>query len=534
MQAENYHKSSNNMARTLVEGASRALRAGRFCHAIVLTLAFGAACAAGVVDSEARTRAAASADAAAEQTGRSSRTYSLPVVRVATPPEIDGKIDERIWRRAPMADDFRVAETNVRARERTEVRVVADLSTLYFAFVNHDSRPREISATRVERYGSLALDDQVIVELVPAGAQRGVRFAVNAEGVQADDLPVASGRKGAWRAAVDRTGRGWTAEFAIPLSTLTFERGATDIGVNFSRYHHRTTEWSAWVAGAPGAADAMGLLTDLFATPAASALAQPRAQAPVEQARQQPVAPSAPRAVPPPPPAIAPYQVPAPPPPLAVPSVSTGPVLPTDPFAPAGMDEEYVLQRGDVIDVKHFNNPELDQSIPIRPDGAISLPLAGNVRAAGLTASELQVVLTQRYAASLRAPEVAVLVKGFGGNRVYIGGEVTRPGVLQTTGTLTVLQAVMEAGGFTRAAELRNVVILRNQGTSQPAFMSVNLKRSMLVAGQANDLVLKPYDIVFVPKTRIAHLDDLVDQYVNQLLPAPLNLGLSYILLPRR
>ena len=190
----------------------------------------------------------------------------------------------------------------------------------------------------------------------------------------------------------------------------------------------------------------------------------------------------------------------------------------------------YILQLGDVIKVKHFHNPELNELVPIRPDGRISLELVGEVQAAGLPVGDLQAILLQRYTAFVRKAEVAVIVKEFGGNRVYIAGEVTRPGVIQTNGHLTILQAIFEAGGFLRSAELRTVVVLRNQGTASPGFLTFDLKDSLKKPGEhLNDALLRPYDIVYVPKTRVTRMGDFVDQYINQLIPLPVTLGLSYL-----
>ena len=214
-------------------------------------------------------------------------------------------------------------------------------------------------------------------------------------------------------------------------------------------------------------------------------------------------------------------------PPVAL--AQTGP-MPTVSGGTPVMSGGYILQLGDMLEIKHFHNPELNELLPIRPDGRISLELVGEVQAAGLPVTDLQALLLQRYATYVRQPEVAVIVKEFGGNRVYVAGEVNEPGVLSTNGYLTVLQAIFEAGGFKRSAELRSVVVLRNQGSATPEFITVDLKDSLKKPGKhINDLALRPYDIVFVPQTRVSRMGDLVDQYVDELIPLPVTLGLSYL-----
>ncbi len=204
-------------------------------------------------------------------------------------------------------------------------------------------------------------------------------------------------------------------------------------------------------------------------------------------------------------------------------------VPPLEAAAQDGAAEDYILQLGDVLEVKLYYNPELNETLPIRPDGRISLQLVGEVQAAGLTPAELRERLRSLYLKNLRDPEVAVIVKEFSGRKIYIGGEVNAPGILRPVGRITALQAIFEAGGFKSTAKPKNVVILRHQGTSEPLFLTIDLKRSLTGGARANDLELKPYDIVFVPKTRIAKMNQLVDQYVRELVPISLSLGVSYL-----
>lgn len=193
---------------------------------------------------------------------------------------------------------------------------------------------------------------------------------------------------------------------------------------------------------------------------------------------------------------------------------------------------EYILQVSDAIDIKFFYNPELNESVTIRPDGKISLQLIDEVVAAGLTASELDRILTNKYSKRLRNAEVAVIVKGFAGQKVYVGGEVNSATLIPISGRLTALQAILQAGGYKPTAELKSVVILRNQGTQDPLFMILNLKQDLTTYTSNNDILLKPYDIVFVPKTEIAKMGQFVDQHFRELIPVTLNFGLMYNLNP--
>ncbi len=190
---------------------------------------------------------------------------------------------------------------------------------------------------------------------------------------------------------------------------------------------------------------------------------------------------------------------------------------------------EYLLRRGDVLEVKFFYNSELNERLPIRPDGKISLALVGEIVAEGRSAASLQAELAERYASSLRHPEVAVIVKEITGIKVFVGGEVRAAGVIHSAQELTLLQAVVQAGGFLRTAKVRNVVVLRDQGTSEPLFMTVDLASDLDGSGLGGDMKLHPDDIVFVPKTKIAKVDQFVAQYIRELIPVALNLGVSYL-----
>lgn len=192
----------------------------------------------------------------------------------------------------------------------------------------------------------------------------------------------------------------------------------------------------------------------------------------------------------------------------------------------------YTLQEGDVVEVKFFYNPELNEREAIRPDGMISLQLIDDVAVAGLTPLEVDRLLTEMYSKIIRQPAVTVIVKEFSGQKVYIGGEVNTPGLIPISGKLTALQAILQANGFKNTAELSSVVILRNQGTATPQFIVADLSDVLKANAWQNDVPLRPYDIVIVPMTTIGKMDLFVEQYIDKLLPISRSIGLSYSLNP--
>jgi len=176
------------------------------------------------------------------------------------------------------------------------------------------------------------------------------------------------------------------------------------------------------------------------------------------------------------------------------------------------------LGAGDVIDVKHFYVPELDESQIVRPDGYMTLPLVGEVKVEGKTPNQLQQELVSKYEPHLKKPQLTVLVRRVYDSRVYVTGEVKRPGAVQMPGPLTVLEAITEVGGGTRpTADLRQVLVVRQKDGRHYGCL-VNVKD--ILTGQAgSQFALQPRDVVYVPPTSITRANDWVDQYLNKMVP---------------
>lgn len=188
---------------------------------------------------------------------------------------------------------------------------------------------------------------------------------------------------------------------------------------------------------------------------------------------------------------------------------------------------QYLLQPGDELDIRFYYNPELNTSVLIRPDGRISLPLANEVQAAGETPAGLAQRLRSAYEQELRRPELTVIVRSFNSQKVFVGGEVASPGVVQALGPLTVLQSVTQAGGFKETARINEVLVIRRDPSAQePIVIPVDI--SAVVDGtQTNqDIALMPFDVVYVPKSSIANVNKFVDQYIRQNIP--FGFGLTY------
>lgn len=226
----------------------------------------------------------------------------------------------------------------------------------------------------------------------------------------------------------------------------------------------------------------------------------------------------------------------------------------------AGGLRPFYLQVGDVMDLKFFLNPELDQNVIVRPDGQISIPLIGDQPAAGFTPAELKSAVLERYRGTLKNPMLEVIVRSFLPAHMYVGGEVQAPAEHEYKGHITAAQAIIKSGGFTPDARWDNVIVVRYNGPRAPLlYYSLNLRShlkndgALLEPGEvpmgcvpsepagvgpaydqscagkfvarAGDMLLQPFDLVFVPQTPIASVAQFFERYFNHILPAWRNLS---------
>jgi polysaccharide export outer membrane protein len=204
---------------------------------------------------------------------------------------------------------------------------------------------------------------------------------------------------------------------------------------------------------------------------------------------------------------------------LSIGCASTEPArFPTQAYSPRDPDPEITLGSGDVLDVKFYYAPELNESQMVRPNGKISLQLIGEVDVQGKTPAQLRQELIGFYKTQLRRPEVAVIVRSLNNRRVYVGGEVKKPSLIPIPGRLTALEAIMQVGGFNMAtAELSNVIIIREHNGK---FEGRALDFKEILRGKPVPMVaLQPRDIVYVPRTKIVELNQWIDQYITRMIP---------------
>ncbi len=157
----------------------------------------------------------------------------------------------------------------------------------------------------------------------------------------------------------------------------------------------------------------------------------------------------------------------------------------------------YVIGADDVLLISVWKEPDLTATLPVRPDGNISLPLLNDVVAAGLSPTQLAAAITEKLRKFVADPRVTVVVTQINSQKIFVMGEVQHTGAIQLLPNMTVLQALADAG-FTQFANTKGIYVLRTENGQQRK-IPVNYKR--LLKGQAIDqnIMLKPGDTIVVP-----------------------------------
>jgi polysaccharide biosynthesis/export protein len=161
-------------------------------------------------------------------------------------------------------------------------------------------------------------------------------------------------------------------------------------------------------------------------------------------------------------------------------------------------DSSYKIGPQDVLRIDVWKEGEISRAVPVRPDGKISLPLLNDVQAAGLTAMELANNITEGLKKFITSPQVTVSVTEINSRRVYVTGEVTRPGAFPLLPNMTVLQAVTSGGGFTQFARTKNIYVLRNEGGKQTKY-PFNYNDVVKGKRPEENITLQPGDTIVVP-----------------------------------
>ena len=165
---------------------------------------------------------------------------------------------------------------------------------------------------------------------------------------------------------------------------------------------------------------------------------------------------------------------------------------------PSTQDPNYIIGPQDIIDISVWKEPDFSRSVPVRPDGKISLPLLNDVQAAGLTPAQLGAQITTNLTKYVTNPQVTVIVSQINSQRIYILGEVARAGAYSLIPEMNVLQALSNAGGLTAFANSKKIYILRQDSGKQ---QKIYFNYKDVVSGKVPDqnIALKAGDTIVVP-----------------------------------
>ena len=166
---------------------------------------------------------------------------------------------------------------------------------------------------------------------------------------------------------------------------------------------------------------------------------------------------------------------------------------------PAPHDDSFVIGNDDMLSINVWKEPDISRAIPVRSDGKISLPLVGEVQAAGHTPLQLEQDIAAKLKNYIGEPEVTVIVQQINSQKFNILGLVTKPGSYDLAGSATVLDAIALAGGFRDFAKQKAIYVLRQNADGTQTRIPFNYKEVVKGQNPAQNIKLQPHDTIVVP-----------------------------------
>lgn len=182
-------------------------------------------------------------------------------------------------------------------------------------------------------------------------------------------------------------------------------------------------------------------------------------------------------------------------------------------------EPDYRFYPGDQIELRVPSAPELNKTLVVQPDGRISAPLVGPIMVADRSTQQVEESLSQAYASQLIHPQVEVSLTAATPLKVFVGGEVDKPGVYDMPGPIDALQAIIEAGGFKTSAQRGKVVLIRRGLGGQAMMRVVDLRQGASDPSRVDVAPLRRFDVIYVPRTSISEVGIWMQQYMRDALP---------------
>lgn len=187
----------------------------------------------------------------------------------------------------------------------------------------------------------------------------------------------------------------------------------------------------------------------------------------------------------------------------------------------AYVDPSYRLGPGDHLRLVFLFDHDLDDDIIVRPDGAINLPILGDLMVVGLTPGQLADTIRTAYGQYYTNPQLAVNLKEFAPPQCYVLGEVKSPKAIEIRPGMSVAAAIAQAGGQTEYGNLRSTVLVRRVAHNRAVARRFDLMRFAEGRGVSSDLYLQDFDIIYVPKSFLGKLVNVVDQLFGKMTQVP-------------
>ena len=189
-----------------------------------------------------------------------------------------------------------------------------------------------------------------------------------------------------------------------------------------------------------------------------------------------------------------------------------------------GADAFYLLAPGDQLEIIVHSAPELSRTVTGGPDGLFRMPYSPPILAAARTVDEVRAGVQSAMATELNDPDIDVLLAGTQSQRIFVGGDVTSPGLFEMPGLIDPLQAIIMAGGVTDTGNARTVVLMRRMPGGEVKSAVFDLKAGVYDPSLADWAPLRRFDVVYVTRKPIADQNLFVRQYIRDALPIDFSL----------
>lgn len=200
--------------------------------------------------------------------------------------------------------------------------------------------------------------------------------------------------------------------------------------------------------------------------------------------------------------------------------------LPSAPQIGLGLPDQqpaYRLQPGDVIELHILSNPELNEQVVVAPDNRVTFQYAPGLIAGGHSLQQVTDSLNRIYGTTTKN-DLQVVLRSQVGTRVYVTGEVLLPSEVVVNGQISALSAISRAGGFKITAYRSEVVLMRRDENNQPHLYALNLLAAMKGKDPNADVLLQPYDVLYVPRDRVSNLS-LIFERIRNAVPMGVEYG---------